>query len=70
MVPSITKNFQVTIICEVFTLAYFTAPANMFVEPDVTAQPVSNPFAVSQVPNCQNTVSFAFTTAPPTFVSL
>jgi hypothetical protein len=36
MVPSITKNFQVTIICEVFTLAYFTAPANMIVEPDVT----------------------------------
>ena len=32
----ITKNFQVTITCEVLALSFSTAPANIFVEPGIT----------------------------------
>jgi len=38
-ITGITKTFQVVITCEVLTLAFTTAPANIFIEPDVTVQP-------------------------------
>jgi len=46
-VPGLTKNFQVTITCEVFTLSFTTSPVNLFVEPGVTTQPATSPFVVS-----------------------
>jgi hypothetical protein len=60
----------VTITCEVFTLAYSTLPANMFIETGVTAQPASVPFNVVRTPDCLNPVTFTFVAAPPAFVSL
>lgn len=59
-----------TITCEVFTLAYSTLPANMFIETGVTTQPASVPFNVIRTPNCLNTVTFTFVAVPPAFVTL
>lgn len=38
-VACITKNFDVTIICEVFTLSWTSIPADIFIEPGATPQP-------------------------------
>ena len=68
-VAGITKNFVVTITCEVFTLVYSTSPIDMFIETGVTLQPVTVPFGVVRTPDCLNPVTFTFVTTPPTFVS-
>ena len=38
-VTGITKTFQVTIMCETFTIAFTTTPANIFIELGITNQP-------------------------------
>jgi hypothetical protein len=63
-------SFDVQIICSVFTLSMTTPPANQLVIADVTTQPLTWPFATSQVPNCGNVETFAFTSTPPTFLSI
>ena len=68
-VAGITKKFQVIITCEVLTLAFTTTPANIFIEPDVTSQPQTTNFAISQTPNCGN-LQITFVSAPPSFVSI
>jgi hypothetical protein len=44
MVASVTKNFVVTISCEVQTITFSPAPSNMSIEPGVTVQPAKQNF--------------------------
>ena len=46
-IASITKTFQAIITCEVLSLAFTTSPANIFIEPGVTMQPVTQSFSIS-----------------------
>ena len=69
-VAGITNTFKVIITCEVLTLAFTTTPANIFIEPGVTSQPQTSNFAISQTPNCGNSQTFTFVSAPPHFVSI
>jgi hypothetical protein len=41
---SFTKQFYITIVCEVFELVFSTEPADIFIESFVTPEPVSVPF--------------------------
>lgn len=68
-VAPITKHFVVTISCEVQTIAFSLAPANIFIEPGVTAQPISETFSTTQTPNCGHAVTFSWASTVPTFVT-
>lgn len=46
-VTPLVKNFKVTITCEVFTLAFATAPVNILFEPGITADPSLTPFVMT-----------------------
>ena len=69
-VASITKNFVVTITCEVQTLIFSTAPPNSTIlKVGIDIQPSNIPFEISQTPACGNTATFTMSPTQ-TFISL
>jgi len=42
----------------------------MFIEPGVTAQPLLQPFTITQTPSCGHPVEFSWKDSPPCFASL
>ena len=63
-VLSITKNFQVTITCEVFSILFSSSPLIQVFRLGVDSQPYSFPFAVSRNPLCTQLPSFTLAANP------
>ena len=69
-VASVTKNFVVTITCEVQTLTFTTAPpASTTLQVGIDAQPSNIAYTIGQTPACGNTVTFSMSPSQ-TFLSL
>ena len=69
-VGTITKNFLVTITCEVQTVAFSTVPpASTTSQIGIDAQPINIAFATTQTPACGHTVTFSLSPSQ-TFLSL
>ena len=68
-ITSITKNFVVTITCEVQNLTFSTAPASITLQVGIDTQPFNIAYVISQTPACANVVTFSLSPTS-TFLSL
>lgn len=66
-----TYNFNVIVSCVVTTLTFTTSPpASTTVQVGIDTQPLTLPFAVTQPPACNITITFSPLPTTPAFVTL
>jgi hypothetical protein len=64
-VPTVTKNFVITITCTITTLAFTSQPpASTSLEVGVDVQPHDMTFAISKTPNCVQDPTFTLASTP------
>ena len=70
MVPALTKNFSVTIVCLVQTLTFASPPPNTTCELFVDTQPMEIPFSVTQSPACADSLTYQLSPTSNAFLSV